>query len=110
MVPTTYVILIVKFGLKSHPNKNLFLILRSLELSFVKHAGSIDVFNETLSDFLSTNNPLTFECNVHQTDILTDICSTFVIMRMRQYTYYIENQMNKKQNKTKKKLSKLVGS
>ena len=105
MVHTTYVILIVKFGLKSHPNKNLFLILRSLELSFVKHAGSIDVFNETLSYFLSTNNPLTFECYVHQTDILTDICSTFVIMRMRQYTYYI-----KKLNKTKKKLSKLVGS
>lgn len=75
----------------------------------MKHAGSIDVFNETLSDFLSTNNHLTFERNVHQTDILTDICSTFVIMRMRQYTY-IKNQLNKKQNKTKKKLSKLVGT
>jgi len=40
---------------------------------------------------------------VHQTEIFTDICSTFVIMRMRQYTY-IQNQMNKKQNKTKKKI------
>lgn len=96
-------------GYLTHPSQNVFLILRSLELSFVKHAGSIDVFNETLSDFLSTNNSLTFECNVHQTDILTDICSTFVIMRMRQYTY-IKNQLNKKQNKTKKKLSKLVGT
>ncbi|KAL4088985.1 hypothetical protein QTP88_024063 [Uroleucon formosanum] len=52
-------------GYLTHPNQNVFLILRSLELSFVKHAGSINVFNETLSDFLSTNNPLTFECNVH---------------------------------------------
>jgi len=85
-------------GYLTHPNQNLFLILRSLELSFVKHADSSDVFNETLSDFLSTINTLTFECNVHQTDMLTDICSTFVIMRMRQYTY-IKNQMNKKQNK-----------
>jgi len=75
----------------------------------VKHADSIDVFNETLSDFLSTNNSLTFECNMRQTDMLIDLCSTFVIMRMKQYTY-IQNQMNKKLNKTKTKLSKLVGS
>ncbi|KAL4088933.1 hypothetical protein QTP88_024011 [Uroleucon formosanum] len=52
-------------GYLTHPNQNVFLILRSLELSFVKHAGSINVFNEILSDFLSTNNPLTFKCNVH---------------------------------------------
>jgi len=96
-------------GYLTHPNLNLFFILRNLELSFVKYADSSDVFNETLSDFLSTNNTLTFECNVHQTDLLTDLCSTFVIMRMRQYTY-IKNQMNKKLNKTKKKISKLVGS
>jgi hypothetical protein len=75
----------------------------------VKHADSIDVFNETLSDFLSINNSLTFECNMHQTDMLIDLCSTFVITRMRQYMY-IQNQINKKLNKTKKKLSKLVGS
>lgn len=94
-------------GYLTHPSQKLYLILKNLELSFVKHADSIDVFDKTYTDFINTYYNLSFTCNKHQIDMLTDICSTYIIMRMRQYTY-IKNQMGKKQNKAKKKLSKLV--
>jgi len=40
---------------------------------------------------------------------MTDIYVHYITMRMRQYAY-AKNQEMKKQNKTKKKLSKLVSS
>jgi len=96
-------------GYLTHPNNNLFKMLKKLEFCFTLHANSNSVFEETLDDFFNKYSNLTFPCTKHQTEILTDICSSFIIMRMRQYSY-IKNQLNKKQNKTKKKLSKLVTS
>jgi len=96
-------------GYLTHPNNNLFQMLKNLELCFTLHANSNNVFEETLDDFFNKFTNLTFPCTEHQTEILTDICSSFVIMRMRQCTY-IKNNLDKKQNKTKKKLSKLVAS
>jgi len=84
-------------------------MLRNLEECFQKHADSIHVFENTYEEFLTAYTKLNFPCTIHETEILTDKCSTFIIMRMRQFTY-IKNQMSKKKNKTKKKLSKLVAT
>lgn len=62
-------------------------------LSFVKNADFIDMLNETLLDLLSKLVKiitLTFLCNVHQTDMLTDIRSKFIIMIMRQYKHRLK--------------------
>jgi len=96
-------------GYLTHPNNNLFQMLKNLESCFILHANSNNVFEETLDDFFNKYSNLTFPCTEHQTEILTDICSSFIIMRMRQYSY-IKNRFDNKQNKTKKKLSKLVKS
>lgn len=68
---------------------------------------SNDVFEETYNEFFKSYSTIHFPCNLHKNDILTDIFSYYIIMRMRQFTF-MENQNCKKQNRTKKKLSKLV--
>lgn len=57
----------------------------------------------TYEDFFKQNLTLKFSCNIqdHKIEMLTNIFSYYIIMRMRQFTY-IENQSTKKQNKTKK--------
>jgi len=94
-------------GYLTHPNSNLFKIIKTLELSFFKFKDSSNVFEETLEDFLKAKIFFEFNCQEHKKTILLDILSHYIIMRMRQYTYMI-NQNSKKLNKTKKKLSKLV--
>ena len=42
------------------------------------------------------------ECSVHKTELLTEIYTMYIVMRMRQYTY-IKNIESKKINKAKKK-------
>jgi len=79
----------------------------SLEISFQKFADSPTVFEDTCEHFFSKNLNINFPCIEHQTDITTDISTYYLTMRMRQYSYKL-NQNNKKQNKVKKKLSKLV--
>lgn len=93
-------------GYLTHPDRNLYLILKRLETCFSKHANSCDVFENTYNEFFSLNIGLKFPCLEHQTDILTNIFSYYITMRMRQYSYLV-NQNTKKQCKTKKKLSKL---
>lgn len=65
----------------------------------------------TYEEFFKRNMTLKFSCSIkeHQIKMLTDIFSYYIIMRMRQFTY-IQNQKKKKENKSKKKLSKLVKS
>lgn len=96
-------------GYLTHPDSNLFNTLKSLEWSFAKFADSPNAFEETCEDFFKNNICITFPCSEHRTIMLTDICVHYLVMRMRQYSY-IENQKNKKFNKTKKKLSKLVNT
>ncbi|XP_050063683.1 uncharacterized protein LOC126552788 [Aphis gossypii] len=96
-------------GYLTHPDSNLFNILKSLEHSFNKFADELNVFDKTCEDFFKNNVHITFPCVDHRTSMLTDITVYYLVMRMRQYSY-IENQNNKKLNKTKKKLSKLVNT
>ena len=97
-------------GFLTHPNHYLFKLLESLELCFMKHAESLSPFDDTHEEFFQTENiTITFPCNLHKTEIITDIFIMYLTMRMRQYSY-TKNQEAKKLNKTKKKISKLVSS
>lgn len=98
-------------GYLTYPNSNLYIIVKRIEECFAVHANSSDVFENTYEEFFKQNMTLKFSCTIqeHQIKMLTDIFSYYIIMRMRQFTY-IQNQKNKKENKTKKKLSKLVKS
>ncbi|XP_016664700.1 uncharacterized protein LOC107885562 [Acyrthosiphon pisum] len=96
-------------GYLTHPDHNLFIILKRLELCFGKYCRSNDVFEETYNEFFKSYSTIYFPCYLHKNDILTNIFSYYIIMRMRQFTY-MDNQNNKKQNRTKKKLSKLVST
>jgi len=71
-------------GWLTHPDRNLYLILKHLEQCFSKHATSCDMFEDTYNAFFSLNIGLE-----HQTDMLTNIFSYYITMRMRQYSYLI---------------------
>jgi len=91
----------------THPDHNLYTILKHLEICFSKHANSNNVFEDTYNEFFKINIGLKFTCVEHRLEMLTNIFSYYIIMRMRQYTYMV-NQNKIKQNNSKKKLSKLV--
>lgn len=67
----------------THPNQNLFLMLRNLDKCIKTHANSIHVFENTYEEFLTTYTNLNIPCTSYETEILTDICSTCIIMEMR---------------------------
>lgn len=94
-------------GFLTHPSGNMYNILQVLEASFQKHCSSPDVFENTYNEFLLASTNLKFPCENHKTDVMVEIFTSYICMRMRQYTY-MENQKSKKLNRTKKKLSKLV--
>jgi len=78
-------------GYLSHPNSNLFIIIKSLELSFTKFKDSPDVFEEAFEDFFKKKISFKFSCEEHKQTVLSDIIyyiyTYYIIMRMRQYTY-----------------------
>lgn len=95
-------------GFLTHPNHNLYVIIKTFESSFEKHADSLNVFEDTYEDLIINNKfNLKWKCPSHDSELLTEIYSMYIVMRMRQYTY-MKNIELKQINKTKKKLSKLV--
>lgn len=97
-------------GFLSHPSRLIFLIVKEFESCFVKHADSINVFDDTFDEFLQNFNfKLQWGCAKHKSQVMTNIYVQYIVMRMRQYTY-AKNQEHKKQNNTKKKLAKLVST
>lgn len=94
-------------GYLTHPDSNFYVLLRSIESSFMKHANSAHVFDDTVEDFISNNYIVPFPCNVHKEKVILDILISYITMRMRQHSY-MTNKKLKSQNKIKKKLSKLV--
>lgn len=78
------------------------MILKKLEVCFNIHCNSNDVFEDTYNEFFKSNVTVKFPCLVHRMEMLTNIFSYYIIMRMRQFTY-MQNQNDIKQNKTKKK-------
>jgi len=57
--------------------------------------------------FLKNSELLTFPCNDHKTEIMTNIFQYYITMRMKQFTLSQNKQLKKKIYK-KKKLSKLI--
>ncbi|KAF0754580.1 Uncharacterized protein FWK35_00007381, partial [Aphis craccivora] len=55
-------------GTSSHPSADL-----SLELCFMKHAKSLSPFEDTHEEFFQRNVSLTSPCNLHNTEIVTEI-------------------------------------
>lgn len=95
-------------GFLTNPVQNLFNILKLLESCSVKHARSQNVFEDTFEEFFKINNlKLIFPCPDHKPRVMSDLFTYYMTMRMRQYTYII-NQENKKNNRSKKKLLKLT--
>jgi hypothetical protein len=95
-------------GFLTNPDQNLFHILKLLESCFAKHASSQNVFEDTFEEFFKINNlNLNFPCADHKSNVMSDLFTYYITMRMRQYTYMI-NQQNKKNNQSKQKLSKLT--
>jgi len=80
-----------------------------LETSFEKHTASLNVFEDTYEDLLAYKKYviLKWECSVHKSEILTEIYTIYIVMRMRQYSY-MKNIESKRINKARKKLSELV--
>lgn len=98
-------------GYLSHPNSNLFTIIKLLELSVDKFKDSPNVFEEAFEDLKKKKILNLFVKNTKKNSITRYVYNVYyiyyIVMRMRQYTY-IQNQNSKKLNTTKKKLSKLV--
>lgn len=95
-------------GFLIHPQHNLYKIIKILEECFTKHAKSVDSFTDTYEEFFKTENCIiSFPCSLHKSEVMKDIFVMYITMRMRQYSY-AQNNENKKINKTKKKISKLV--
>jgi len=97
-----------KLGL-THLNNFLYELLSAVENSFAKFCDKRDVFELTLNNFFQENAELKFPCKDHKSDVLTNILSSYIIMRMRQYTL-LKNKDQNKCNAKKKKFSKLVNT
>lgn len=96
-------------GYLIHPESNFYLLIRLIEMSFVKYANSQNVFEETIDDFFDKNYVIPFPCDKHKSEVVEYIFTSYITMRMRQHTYY-NNHKEKSKNKVKKKLSKLVST
>lgn len=63
----------------------------------------------TIDDFFSQNHCINYPCIEHKKDVLTQIISNFIIMRMRQFSL-MTNKNSIKLNAKKKKSAKLVNT
>lgn len=86
-----------------HPNDFLYNLLSKIENSFSKFCGERNVFEQTLEHFFQLNNTIKFPCIDHKSNMVTNIVSTYIIMRMRQYTIVL-NKHQSKTNTNKKTL------
>lgn len=94
-------------GYLIHPDSNFYLLLKQIEMCFVKHADSQNAFDNTIEQFFNDNYIVLFPCNIHKEKIVEYIFTSYVTMRMRQHAYF-SNQKPKSTIKVKKKLAKLT--
>ncbi|CAI6375586.1 unnamed protein product [Macrosiphum euphorbiae] len=85
----------------THPNDFLFRLLITVEKSFVKYCENNDVFLMKIDDFFGNNQSINFPCVEHKKDVLTQIISNFIIMRMQQYSLITNKNANKLNAKKK---------
>jgi len=88
-------------SLSVHPNGYLFDFLKSVEHSFAKCCGDLDVFEKVTSD-ITKNINFEFSCSLHLVEVTTELIVYYIQMRMRQYSYQ-ENLKYKKLSREKKK-------
>jgi len=62
-------------GYLSHPNSNLFTIIKSLVLSFTKFKDSPNVFEGAFEDFLKMKMSFKLNCEEQKQTVLSDIIS-----------------------------------
>jgi len=94
-------------GYLIYPNHNFFKLITAIEEGYAKYCTDPDVFNKTIDHVLEEHSDLlTFPCNDHKTEIMTNIFQYYITMRMKQFTLSQNKQLKKKSYK-KKKLSKL---
>lgn len=69
----------------TYPDSNLYTIIKQLEECFALHASSNDVFE----NIFTRNLNIKFNCTIreHQKEMLTNIFSYYITIRMRQYTF-----------------------
>jgi len=90
-------------GYLTYQDSNLYKIIKQLEECFALNASSNDVFENTCNEFFTRNLNIKFNCTIreHQKEMLTNIVSYYITMRMRQYTF-MQNQANKNSAEQKK--------
>jgi len=93
-------------GFLIHPDSIFFILVRLIETSFAINANSPNVFDDTVEHFFNNNDTIPFPCYEHKSDIIEYIFTSYLTMRMRQFTF-MHNKEKKTTNKVKKKLSKL---
>lgn len=96
-------------GYLTHPNNNVYTIIKLFETCFEKFADSSSVFEDTYEQLLQNNQTIQWECTDHKNDIIADMYVLYITMRMRQHSYARNVESNQK-NKYKKKLAKLVST
>lgn len=84
-----------------HCNMKFFKMIDALETCFTKHATSVDVYSKTVDEMLDTYK-FSFPCTQHADDILAYSIKYYVTMRMRQFTYQLNVNAEKKCLHTKK--------
>lgn len=84
---------IKSYGYLTHPDHSLFILLRQIEKSFLKHCNSQNVFEDTIEDFFNDNYLIPFPCDEHKVEMVQYIFTSYKTMRMRQHTY-LSNQQN----------------
>jgi len=84
-------------GFLTHTSRPIFLYIEELESCFKKHADSINVFDDTIDEYLQNINfKLQWGCAEHKSKVMTDIYVHYITMRMRQHAYTKNQEMKKK--------------
>lgn len=96
-------------GWLNHPNIYMFNIFIEVEKKLMLHIRSVDVFDETIEDFFSSNSIIfpSFPCELHKQDIISRAIFFYITMRVKQF-YKQESQKIKKASSEKRKQSKLL--
>lgn len=67
-----------------HVNQNLVQNIQALKVCFLKYASSANPFDDTFEEFFWAENlKLCFPCVDHKTEVLTDKCVMYIVMKMR---------------------------
>lgn len=87
-----------------HPNERLYSLAYRIKVLFQKYCESKFVYEEIIKDAID-NNILTFPCEIHGAELLTEIIYFYIRMRIQKYisTY---NQETTRNNMLLKKHSK----